>query len=313
MRARIHPPSTTMLRVFESTARHLSFTRAGDELCLTQSAISKQIKGLEDQLGRTLFVRVHRGLALTPAGESYYHDIAPLLAAMERATERLVDSHDVTRLTLYVFVSLGERWLIDRLHTFVEAHADIEIQLTAMLSSDGKRQSETDGEFRFGVGTWPGCVADYLFGREMVLVASPTLLARHGGIASSLDVLRFPWLQHFQVPHAWNELIESLPELAAAARTRPVPQASMYEYYNVLIRAAVVGMGLALVPRVWVSQELASGQLVNPLGLGLVSRYGYYFVVPEHKSESPAVAAFRRWLLEEAQRTQEELRAAATV
>ena len=123
-----------MLRIFESTARHLSFTRAGDELCLTQSAVSKQIKALEDQLGRALFVRVHRGLVLTPAGDSYFRDIAPLLAGIDRATERLVDSQDVIKLTLYVFSTLGERWLVDRVAGFVHAHPEIELQLMARFT-----------------------------------------------------------------------------------------------------------------------------------------------------------------------------------
>jgi len=296
-----------MLRVFEATARHLSFTRAGDELFLTQSAVSKQIKALEDQVGRSLFVRVHRGLALTPAGESYYRDIAPLLAAIDRATEKLAAGQGVTRLTLYVFSTLGERWLVDRIAGFVQGHPEIELLLTAMQSSDGKKQSELDGEFRFGLGTWPGYVPDYLFGREMVLVAAPALVQRMGAIASPLDILRYPWLQHFMVPHAWDELIESIPKLSAAAKAGPVPQAQLYEYYNILIRAAIVGHGLALIPRVWVTTELATGQLQNPLGIGVTSRYGYYFTVPEHKSESPAVTAFRKWVLQEAHRTQQDL------
>lgn len=300
-----------MLRVFEATARHLSLTRAGDELFLTQSAVSKQIKALEDHVGRTLFVRIHRGLVLTPAGECYYRDISPLLAGIDSATEKLVGNKEVTKLTLYVFSSLGERWLIDRISGFVQANPHIDLQLTAMLSSDGKKRNELDGEFRFGLGSWPGDTADYLFGQEMLLVASPALLSRHGELESSLDILRFPWLQHFMVPHAWDELIESIPELSAASKAGPVPQASSYEYYNVLIRAAIVGLGLAMIPRVWITHELASGQLVNPLCMGVTSRYGYYFVVPQSKSESPAVLAFRRWLREEARATRESLLNAA--
>src|SRR3954463_817169 len=110
MRPRVHLPSTTMLRIFESTARHLSFTRAADELFLTQGAISKQIKALEDQLGRTLFIRLNRGLALTPVGESYFREIAPLITALERATERAIDVRSASKLTLHVFATLGERW-----------------------------------------------------------------------------------------------------------------------------------------------------------------------------------------------------------
>lgn len=296
-----------MLRIFESTARHLSFTRAADEMFLTQSAISKQIKALEDQLGRSLFIRLNRGLALTPVGDSYWREIAPLMAALERATERVADCGSVTRLTLHVFATLGERWLLDRFPSFAASHPEIEVRFTAMLSSDGTKQSEIDGDFRFGNGSWPGQAADYLFGREMLLVGSPTLLKRHGGLQTPFDVLRYPWLQHFQVPHAWDELIESIPDLAVAAKSGPVPQASMYEFYNVLIRAAVTGLGLALVPCVWVKDELASGALVNPLRVGVTSKYGYYFAVPEHKVELSAISEFRAWLLREAGQTQSEL------
>ncbi len=307
MAGRFHLPSTTVLRIFESTARHLSFTRSADEMFLTQSAISKQIKALEDQLGRTLFIRLNRGLALTPVGESYYREIAPLLAGLERATERAADCASVCTLTLHVFATLGERWLLDRFPTFAGTHPEVEVRFTAMLSSDGTKQSEIDGDFRFGNGVWPGHAADYLFGREMLLVASPALLKRMGDLKTPVDMLRFPWLQHFQVPHAWDELVESMPDLAAAAKTGPYPQASMYEFYNVLIRAAVTGLGLAIVPRVWVRHELESGELQNPLRLGVASRYGYYFVVPDHKVELSTVGAFRDWLQHEARQTQAEL------
>ena len=308
MAARIHLPSITMLRVFDATARHLSFTRAADELFLTQSALSKQVKALEDQLGRTLFIRLNRGLALTPVGQAYHREIAPLLDALERATENVVDCRGVSRLTLHVFSTLGERWLIDRYPSFAQQHPEVDVQFTAMVSSDGSKQLEIDGDFRYGNGTWPGFDADYLFGREMLLVASPALFERMGPMKAPMDVLRYPWLQHFQVPHAWSELLESLPDLAAAAKSGPVPQASMYEFYNVLIRAAVAGLGLAVVPTIWVRQELASGELVNPLALQVTSKHGYYFVVPEHKSELPAVATFRGWLLAQADRTRSELR-----
>lgn len=307
MRPRIHLPSTTVLRIFESTARHLSFTRASDELFLTQSAISKQIKALEDQIGRSLFIRLSRGLALTPVGQNYYREIAPLLAALESATSRIVEARDVSRLTLHVFATLGERWLLERFPSFAQAHPEVEVQFTAMLSSDGTKQLELDGDFRFGNGVWPGFEADYLFGRDMLLVASPALLRRHGELNTPFDIFRYPWLQHFQVPHAWDELIESVPGLAAAAKAGMAPQTSMYEFYSVLIRGAASGLGLAVVPRIWIRSELANGQLVNPLCLGVTSKYGYYFAVPEYKAELPALQTFRAWLGQEARQTANDL------
>ncbi|WP_411880820.1 LysR family transcriptional regulator [Polaromonas sp. YR568] len=297
----------TMLRVFEATARYLSFTRAAEELFLTQSAVSKQIKALEDQLGRAMFMRGNRGLMLTPIGESFYREISPLLTSLEKATENVMDCGGVTKLTLHVFATLGERWLMDRFPKFARAHPDIEVVFTPMLSSDGQKQLKLDGDFRIGAGIWPGYVADYLFGREMLLVGSPELLERKGGLSTPADIIRFPWLQHFQVPHAWDELSESIPQLATSAKLGQAPQASMYEFYNILIRAAVGGLGLALVPRIWITSELAGGKLVNPLSIGIKSKFGYFFVVPEHQAELKSVAALRSWLVEEAKQTQREV------
>jgi LysR family glycine cleavage system transcriptional activator len=295
-------PSTTALRVFEAAARHLTCTGAADELFLTQSAVSKQIRTLEECLGVTLFVRVNRGLVLTELGQIYLKEIRPVLALLRSASVK-VNSHSTTQrvLTLRVLATLGDRWLLPRFGRFAQKHPHISVQFTGFLSRDQQDQMEPDGEFRGGEGAWPGFVADYLFGRHLVLVGSPGLLERQGPIKQAKDVLSFPKLLHYRAPLVWAEFCESLgfalPEDSALMR---------YEFYSTLVRGAVAGLGLALVPQVWVQEELSRGDLINPLALDYRYRVGYYFVVPEHKQHDPALAAMRAWLIEEAVQTRQE-------
>lgn len=295
-------PSTTALKVFEAAARHLTCTGAADELFLTQSAVSKQIRTLEECLGVTLFVRINRGLVLTELGRVYLDDIRPVLASLRAASVK-VNSHNLSQrmLTLRVSATLGDRWLLPRFGSFAEKHPHISVQFTGFLSRDKQDQIEPDGEFRGGEGNWPGHVADYLFGRRLVLVGAPSLLQRHPPIEKAEDVLPFPKLLHYQAALAWSGFCENhgfeLPATSTLMR---------YEFYSTLIRGAVSGLGLAVVPRVWVQEELNRGDLVNPLALDYHYRVGYYFIVPERKQHDPALAAMRAWLIEEAEQTRIE-------
>lgn len=293
-------PSTTALRVFEAVARHLTFTGAAEELFLTQSAVSKQIGALEEALGVMLFVRVNRGVVLTDLGSLYLKDIRPLLAQLALASAKLIEaanSAGTTSLTLRILAIIGDRWLLPRFDAFTKAYPNVDVQFTSLLSRDGTEQKEADGEFKFGEGSWPGAIADYLFGHEMLLVASPNLLASRP-LDSLEKIASFPLLHHFQVPDAWRDFFSN-----HRLSNDPAPKAIRYEFYSTLIKGAVSGMGLALVPAIWVQDELARGELVNPLAITHMSRNGYFFVIPEHKQSNPALAMFRSWLLAEARAT----------
>ena len=298
--ARVTIPSTTALRVFEAASRHLTMTGAADELFLTQSAVSKQIRALEETLGVNLFVRINRGLVLTDLGRIYLDDIRPLLVQLAAASAHVaMRPVDPTTLTLRILAIVGDRWLLPRFSSFAEANPLINVQFTSLLSKDGKDQALTDGEFRFGDGVWPGFVADYLFGREMLLVAAPKYLQSLPELRGPDSIVKCHLLQHFQAPMAWDEY--------AAAHQIVVPEprkVTRYEFYSTLLKAAVAGMGMALVPKVFVSEELSRGELVNPLASGVVSRYGYYFLTAEHRQTDPAVATMRAWLLEQADETE---------
>ena len=293
----------TALRVFEAAARHLTCTGAADELFLTQSAVSKQLRTLEEHLGVTLFERENRGLVLTEVGRDYLGEIRPLLAQIAAATARLsLQRRPGISLTLSILSIVGDRWLLPMFGEFTRANPDIDVQFTNLVSSDKQTTTEPDAAFLGGEGVWPGFVADYLFGREVALLASPELMARGEGLHRLEDVPRYPLLNHFQRPEAWSEFF-------AANGMVPQPSSRIirYEFFATIIKAAIGGMGVALVPRVFVSEELERGELVNPLGLGVTSRRGYYFVVPEHKASNPALATLRSWVLDKAEATRRGL------
>lgn len=295
----------TALRVFEAAARHLTCTGAADELFLTQSAVSKQLRTLEEHLGVVLFQRENRGLVLTELGRDYLAEIRPLLAQIAAASARLsLRRSEGVSLTLSILSIVGDRWLLPMFGEFTRANPEIDIQFTNLISRDKQTTTEPDAAFMCGEGSWPGYVADYLFGREVVLLASPDLIARGDGLLRLEDVARYPLLNHFQRAEAWSEFF------AANGMAPPSsPRVIRYEFYATIIKAAIGGMGLALVPRVFVSEELERGDLVNPLGLGVTSRRGYFFVVQEHKQSTPALAALRSWVLDKAEATRRELSA----
>lgn len=280
-------PSTTALRVFESAVRHGSCCGAASELCLTQSAVSKQLRSLESSLGATLFHRTSRGLLLTQHGNDYWQTARDVLQKLERAATSLdrAESRPQT-ITLKLLQTLGERWLMPRFPQFAEAHPHIQVQFTA----DVEAAQATDAEFCFGAGYWPGRCATYLFGHDVVLVASPQLLLSRG-VLTPLDALTMPRLVHRDVPEHWRSFTRMHGQAPEPAQTVRLG------YYSLLIQSAVVGLGVALVPRMLVTEELASGVLVNPLGLGLRSRLGYYFVCPGvAREQAPGIAPFAAWL-----------------
>ena len=291
-------PGTTALISFEAASRHASCTGAAAELHLTVGAVSKQIRGLEETVGVPLFLRIRHGLCLTEAGKVYLESIRPVLAQLAAASTRALTAHMTRRtLMLRVFPAIAERWLLPLFPDFLERYPEIDVQFTTYLSSD-RLETSTDAALRFGEGVWPGQRADYLLGRKVVLVASPTLLQRHGTPEDPAAIFKHTLLQHTEVPGAWKELRRML-RLRGVVEERLV----RYDYYSVLIRAAISGMGMALIPQVLVADELKSGVLINPLAINYESRAGYYLIYSEEKAADPALSLFRNWLLEAAAAT----------
>lgn len=291
---RLTVPSLSALAAFEAAARHGSFTRAAEELNLTQGAVSRQVAHLEGALGVSLFERVKKRVSLTAAGAAYAAEVREGLSRLAAATVSTMAFRGAAGvLNLAILPTFGTRWLIPRLPRFIEAHPGITINFATKLVPFDFTREPLDAAIHFGDPVWPGARLHRLMGEEIVPVASPALVTRFG-LATAADMLKAPLLQQSTRPRAWANWLEQqgLPPQRALMGPR-------FEQFAMVSQAAVAGLGLAIVPRFLVEEELRSGALVIPVDRSLVGQEGYYLVYPEEKAGLPAVAAFRDWLLAE--------------
>ena len=291
---RLAVPSLSALAAFEAAARHGSFTRAAEELNLTQGAVSRQVAHLEKVLGVSLFERVKKRVSLTAAGAAYANEIRDGLSRLAAATVSAMAFRGAAGvLHLAILPTFGTRWLIPRLPRFTEAHPGITINFTTRLVPFDFAREQVDAAVHFGAENWPGARLHRLMGEEVVPVAAPSLLARIG-ITEAADMLRAPLLQQSTRPRAWANWLEQ--QGLAPERALMGPR---FEQFAMIAQAAVAGLGLAIVPRFLVEEELRSGSLVIPIDRPVTGKDGYYLVYPEEKANLPTVIAFRDWLLGE--------------
>ncbi|THU04571.1 LysR family transcriptional regulator [Lampropedia puyangensis] len=289
-------PSTHGLLAFEASARHESFTRAADELALTQSAICRQIASLEDYLGVALFRRTRRGVQLTEAGQSYYRQITPRLDALARDTLNLMAQKGTgTELELAVVPTFATRWLLPRLPDFQRQHPDVLVHMNTQTRPFLFDQTEYDAAIYFGDAGWPGTVAHFLMHEYPVPVCSPHLAnlpaIAHAGDLPAQTIAELPLLQQATRPYHWRQWFES-----QGLRVAHDMSGMRLELFSMLAQAAMDRMGVALIPPFLIQQELASGALITPCLKPLSTDRAYWLIVPERKAERPALAAFRTWL-----------------
>lgn len=271
----------------------MSFTRAAEELCVTESAVSRQIRKLEEHLGRSLFHRIKQRLVLTEAGEVYAASVRDLLARAEAATLELMSFAKVGgTLTLALLPTFGTRWLVPRLGDFTARHPDVQLNLVTRVRPFDFAGSDIDAAIHFGTDAWPGAVCHRLMGEVSVPVAAPSLLRGQRSLARPADVGRYTLLQHATRPQAWVEWLR-----AAGMTTVDGDKGPRFEQFQMVIQAAVAGLGLAVLPRFLIQDELTSRRLVVAYDLPVTSEHAYYLVHPERKAELMRVAAFRDWLL----------------
>ena len=289
-------PSLTALQTFDAAVRHLSFTRAAHELNVTQSAVSRQIRQLEEYVGRPLFRRVKQRLVLTEPGETYATAVRDILDRAEAATVQLMAyGSGGGMLTVALLPTFGSRWLVPRLGDFAARHPDIQLNLVAQVKPFEFAGSDIDVAIHFGSELWPGATCHRLMGEVVVPVAAPSLL---GGapLAHPADIGRYTLLQHVTRPQAWQEWLQAggVEDLDGLAGPR-------FEQFHMVIQAAIAGLGLALLPRLLIQEELSSGRLIVAVDHPVTSKYAYYLVYPERKTDLHRVVAFRDWLLEQCQ------------
>ncbi|MCY1421846.1 Glycine cleavage system transcriptional activator [compost metagenome] len=289
-------PSTAALVCFEAAARHESFTKASQELSLTQGAVCRQIAGLEEFLNVELFRRSRRGVKLTEAGLSYSRRVATQLDAVERDTLSVMGQQGANVIELAVVPTFGTQWLLPRLKDFQQRHPEVTVNLTNRTRPFLFADTSFDAAIYFGDADWSGTESHRLMGENPVPVCSPALLGNNKQLTGE-QIAQLPLLQQTTRPYAWRQWFNSLEMNVARDMTGP-----RYELFSMLAQAAMHEMGVALIPPFLIQRELAEGRLVVANRHGLSSIKAYYLMIPERKVESASLRAFRDWLVVEAER-----------
>jgi LysR family glycine cleavage system transcriptional activator len=286
-------PSLNALRAFVAAGRHLSFTRAAEELHVTQGAVSRLVKQLEEDLGIGLFRRGPRGLELTEAGAAYLPPLAEAFERMQAATRLIARNgkRPANRLAITMLPTFAMRWFMPRLADFHQLNPEIAVDVTSADRPVDFAAEPVDVGIQYGSGNWPAELqAEFLFAETVILVASPALL-KSKPLQKPDDVKRHTLLTHSTRPEAWAEWFASAALKGQAAR------GPAFEHFFMSIEAAVNGLGLALVPDFFVTPELREGRLVEPLPKLRVQRPGgYYLLCLKGRDREPAIRAFRNWL-----------------
>jgi len=288
-------PSLNGLRAFEAAARHLSFTQAAAELNVTQTAISHQIKRLEEELGIRLFIRQNRALALTPAAKEYLPGIRAAFNDLRLATDQLLRRDDDHVLTVSTLASLAAKWLLPRITGFQEAHPGIDVRITTSTALVDFRSGDVDAAIRYGRGQWPGLRVDWLMADKLFPVCSPALLAGKKPLRKPEDLADHVLLHS----SSGNDDDWRLWLTAAGLPTNLSKQPGVtFDLVFMTVQAAIDGVGVAMGRTSYVQDDIAKGRLVVPFDITLPIDAGFYLVSPEAKADSPKLSAFRNWLTE---------------
>ncbi|RAZ78414.1 LysR family transcriptional regulator [Mesorhizobium atlanticum] len=300
-------PSLYALRAFEAAARHLSFTIAAEELCVTQGAISRQIKLLEDTMGLPLFKRLTRKLELTESGQILFPTVRHALDDMERAVLRVGSRGASGILTVSALPTFAMNWLMPRLPDFSEKHPSIEVQLITTIRAVDFVRDNIDVAIRVGrprgkdtlqsapridlmmADDWAGIRSDRLLPDQMVPVAAPEFVTRHGLSTISL-VSKVPLIHVGTRANAWPDWFKN------ADLTVPDQPGLVFGHFFQALTAARAGQGVALIPKVLVDNDLEAGLLVIPFEPPIATSGYYYLLYRAHHWNLPKVKAFRDWL-----------------
>ncbi|KAF1022503.1 MAG: Glycine cleavage system transcriptional activator [Paracidovorax wautersii] len=284
-------PSMSLLLVFEAAGRHESYTRAAEELSLSQSAISRQIQALETHLAIPLFRREGRSVRLTDVGRRYHAELCSALGRIRGATlQAMAHQAGTGALQLATLPTLGSKWLLPRLQGFYAAHPRVTVHLHSRIGAVDFHAEGIDAAITVGRGDWPGLVAHRLYDEFQVAIVAPQMANRGQALEPAwastqtlLTVASNPqawaeWFSHFNLDH------------------RHMRVGPSFELTSHLVQAVQAGMGIGLVPQALVQEELDRGDL-RPIGPPMASTRHYYLLYPTGNAGLPALVAFRDWLL----------------
>ena len=286
-------PPLNALKAFEAAARSESFTRAAEELSVTQGAVSQQVKALEATLGVKLFIRERQRLVITEAGREYLTVVRDALDRIAVGTERLSQRQTSGVLTVSTSPDFAAKWLVHRLGRFAEVHPEIDLRVSATVQYVEFAREAVDLAVRHGDGNWPELDVVRLCAERLFPVCSPKLVSGRNRITKASDLLKFPLLR-MEGWENWKRWF------AAADVPDPVARGPVINRASLLIDAAVDGQGIALARTTLAASDLISGRLVRPIDVSLKMPNTYWIVCPKVTASVPKIATFRNWLLAEA-------------
>jgi len=289
----------TSLRAFESAARQRSFSKAAEELAVTHSAVSHQIKQLEVQLGTALFLRSNRGVKLTGAGETLLPVVGESLDRVAAALDGLIRPAQGGFLTVTATPSFAAKWLVPRLSRWRARNGDLGIHLVPTLRMLEFAKDEADIGVRCGLPPWPGLQAEFLLPVTMTPVCSPALLAEGAALRRPRDVLNHSLIHADVTGHVLGEEWRTWLEAAGAGEVGGLAGLSFHDP-GPAMQAAIDGLGIAIGYLELAEADLAAGRLVRPFAQQVRHGFSYYLVYPAARRREPGIAAFRAWILKEA-------------
>ena len=289
-------PSLNALAAFEAAARHLSLTRAATELNVTPGAVSKQVKSLEEEIGRPLFVRLHRALELTPEGELVARALRETFERLSAALQQVSHAHAMRSVSIGSTMAFAQLWLMPRLGDFWTAHQDIVVDHIISDRTQDLHRPDVDLRIRYGDGTWPDENAARMFGDKVVAVAAPSFQARHK-IRSVKDMAALPLLSVEGVDWTWTTWADFLRETGAPHRKLSVRR---FNSYVIALQAAQAGQGLALGWMSLVKPLIAKKALVQVTPAEILAPQSFYVTWSSRRPLPRDAEILRDWLLDKA-------------
>lgn len=289
-------PPTSTLRAFEVATRHATFTSASEELHVTQSAVSHQLKHLEALWGLQLFQR-GKSLSLTPAGAALAPIVREFFMNLEATLADLREQKGRVRLKVSTTYSFALKWLLPRLPGLAQRHPEILVSLDSSDKAINFSSAEADVAIRFGNGNYPALYSEFLFREQIFPVASPDLLSRFGMPRTPAELLRYPLLTRdgADLVPKWEVWFQHV-----GLGVSPLKESVRFADTNMTIEAALLGQGIALARSGHVESELGDGRLVKLFDVPFPSPVAYYFVCPKGIESQPHIVSFRDWLMQEA-------------
>ena len=295
-------PALNALKAFEAAARHESFTRAAEELCVTQGAVSHQVKALEAELGLKLFNREPQRLVITEVGCDYLVVVRDAFDRIAAGTDRLLQRQSAGVLTVSISPNFASKWLVHRLGRFAEVHPTIDLRVSATFHHVDFAREDVDIAVRHGDGTAPGLDITRLCTEELFPVCSPKLLRGRHPLRKPADLAHHTLL-HLDHRQDWSKWLD-----AAGVKDLGLSHGPVLNQASMVIDAAVDGQGVALARTGLAAHDLICGRLVRPFSLALAVSYAYWIVCPRATAKLPKIAIFREWLLAEAAEDARRLR-----